>query len=154
MSGVPDGDLEGGCNCGSVRYVLRDGFRMGPYACHCTICQTRTGSAFAEHMMVSRGDLEPSRVEHVGETTNPGGARVALYGCARCGARLWGENDQRPGFATVRCGTLDRSREVVPRAHIWVSSKQDWIVLPEGVPVLATQPRTSAEWMALFGIGR
>ena len=151
MSGIPDGDLKGGCNCGAVRYMLREGFRLGPYACHCTLCQTRTGSAFAEHMMVTRTDIEPTSTQTVGETINPSGARVVLYGCAQCGARLWGENDQRPGLATIRCGTLDRSREVVPQAHIWVSSKQDWIVLPASIPTMETQPQSSQEWLGLFG---
>src|SRR3546814_14775313 len=40
------GELTGGCFCGAVRYVLEEGFRFRPYACHCTDCQSRTGSAF------------------------------------------------------------------------------------------------------------
>lgn len=147
---MPAGELEGGCNCGKARYVLRAGFRMGPYACHCTTCQTRTGSAFAEHMMVQRVDIDATRAEVVGATLNPSGVRVTLYGCAECGARLWGENDQRPDMATIRCGTLDRSAEVEPRAHIWVSSKQEWIVLPAGVPALEEQPRNPQAWLDLF----
>ncbi len=150
MSGLLEGVLEGGCNCGAVRYVLAPGFRLGPYACHCTGCQTRTGSAFAEYMMVERAALDAPKAERAGETINPSGARSVLYGCLLCGARLWGENDQRPDMATLRCGTLDRGRETIPRAHIWVSSKQDWIALPGGVRTLDTQPQGPSEWFALF----
>ena len=32
------GDLTGGCLCGEVRYTLHQGFRLNPYACHCTDC--------------------------------------------------------------------------------------------------------------------
>ena len=37
-------------------------------------------------------------------------------------------------MAVVRAGTLDVMRTVEPRAHIWVSSKQPWVMLPDGVP--------------------
>ena len=151
MSDDLDGELAGGCNCGSVRYTLAPGFRMGPYVCHCTDCQTRTGSAFSEHMMVFRMAITSSGEQSVGRSTNPGGAVVTLYGCAMCGARLWGENDQRPGMATLRCGTLDRSTELEPLAHLWVRSKQAWIGIPEDMTQMDEQPRTNEEWLALLG---
>ena len=53
------GKLTGGCLCGAVRYTLHEGFRLNPYACHCTDCQSRTGSAFSEHMLF--GVSEPTR---------------------------------------------------------------------------------------------
>ncbi|ANY20881.1 Putative glutathione-dependent formaldehyde-activating enzyme [Tsuneonella dongtanensis] len=143
--------LEGGCNCGAVRYTLSPGFRIGPYACHCTLCQTRTGSAFAEHTMVSRAALAVTGAQKCGKTANPSGAEVTLWGCNECGARVWGENASRPGFATLRCGTLDLSAEVVPVGHIWVSSKQPWIALPEGAKAMDEQPRTPEEWMRELG---
>lgn len=153
MSGLPEGRLEGGCLCGKVRYVLAPGFRIGPYACHCVDCQTRTGSAFSEHLMILLTDLEASGAEEVGRSRNPGGAEVTLFGCATCGTRLWVENEQRPGMASLRCGTLDRSGEVQPRAHLWTRSKQTWISIPDAVPQLETQPRTNEEWLTLLGPG-
>ncbi|MCR2834617.1 GFA family protein [Parerythrobacter lacustris] len=143
--------LQGGCNCGAVRYTLTPGFRMGPYACHCTLCQTRTGSAFAEHMVVLRSALEVPGADWEGKTVNPSGAEVMLYGCNSCGARLWGENLTVPGLATLRCGTLDRSAEVEPEAHLWVSSKQAWITLPHGTKAMDEQPRSNEEWMRELG---
>ena len=47
----------GGCECGAFRYVL-----TGPpiviYACHCTICQTQSGSAFGMAMRIHEQDFE------------------------------------------------------------------------------------------------
>lgn len=145
------GELTGGCLCGAVRYVLRAGFRFRPYACHCTDCQTRTGSAFSLHMLFARADLTIEGDLDAGYSAQPSGAKATIWGCAVCKTRIFAENDLRPGFGSLRCGTLDRSTEVVPAAHLWVGSKQPWIVLPEGVPALAEQPRTTAEWMALLG---
>jgi len=146
-----DGELTGGCLCGAVRYTLREGFRFRPYACHCTDCQSRTGSAFSEHMLFVRNDMDIAGELDCGEHHQPSGAEASIWGCARCKVRLFVENSTRPGLASLRCGTLDRSAEVIPAAHLWVGSKQPWIILPEGVPALAEQPRTQAEWMALVG---
>ncbi|MBX9796568.1 GFA family protein [Sphingomonas sp.] len=145
------GDLTGGCICGAVRYTLHDGFRFRPYACHCTECQPRTGSAFSEHMLFARQDLTIEGALDAGAYTQPSGAGSTIWGCATCKTRIFAENDTRPGFASLRCGTLDRSAEIVPAAHLWVGSKQAWVMLPEGVPALAEQPRSPAEWMALVG---
>lgn len=147
------GELTGGCLCGAVRYTLREGFRFKPYACHCTLCQTRTGSAFSEHMMFARQDIEITGELDKGEYIQPSGAGSSIWGCARCKTRLFAENDTRPGFASLRCGTLDRSAEIVPAAHLWVGSKQPWITLPPDAKVLEEQPRTIAEWAALVGPG-
>ncbi|MFA9201227.1 MAG: GFA family protein [Cypionkella sp.] len=151
MSAMFDEALEGGCVCGAVRYTLSPGFRIGPYACHCTRCQTRTDSAFAEHMMVARSALVATGAAACGTLTNPSGARITLWGCTGCGTSLWGENSTRPGSATVRCGSLDRSAELVPVGHIWVSSKQPWIALPPGAKALAEQPRSPDEWVRELG---
>lgn len=142
---------EGGCVCGAVRYRLKPGFRMRPYTCHCTDCQKRTGSAFSHHMMIARSDLEIEGETDVGKVTQPSGANSTITGCAICKSRIIAENDQRPGMASLRVGTLDRAREFVPAAHFWVSSKHPWVVLPEGVPALDEQPRENSEWMKLLG---
>jgi hypothetical protein len=146
-----EGELIGRCLCGAVRYTLRAGFRFRPYACHCTDCQTRTGSAFSEHMLFAKNDLTIDGALDCGSYQQPSGATSSIWGCATCKVRIFAENDTRPGFASLRCGTLDRSSEIVLAAHLWVSSKQPWITLPDGVPALMEQPRNQAEWMALVG---
>ena len=145
------GELTGGCICGSVKFTLRDGFRFRPYACHCTDCQSRTGSAFSEHMLFARQDLEIEGELDSGSYLQPSGAVSTIWGCATCKVRIFAENNTRPGFASMRCGTLDRSSDIVLAAHLWVGSKQGWVTIPDGVPTLEEQPRSQAEWMALVG---
>ena len=82
---------EGGCVCGAVRYRYT-GEPLTLYACHCTNCQTRTGSAFALQLVALQDDLtvtqgQPDRTGEVGE-------RV---GCAACGTSLWRERGKTPG---------------------------------------------------------
>ena len=147
-----NGELTGGCLCGAVRYTLHKGFRMNPYACHCTNCQSRTGSAFSEHMLFTLSDLEIDGELDTAEYTQPSGPHSQIFGCARCKARIYAVNNSRQGMASLRCGTLDDSASLVPAAHIWVKSKQPWIVLPEDAKIMDEQPRTNEEWLAFVGI--
>lgn len=146
------GELTGGCLCGQVRYILREGFRMNPYACHCTICQSRTGSAFSEHMLFTLADLEITGDLDTGEYHQPSGAHSRIFGCAVCKARIYATNDSREGMASLRCGTLDNSAAFIPAAHIWIGSKQPWIILPQGAKTMDEQPRTAEEWVKFLGL--
>ena len=146
------GELTGRCACGAVSYLLREGMRMNPYACHCTECQARTGSAFSEHMLIARADLIVEGELDVGTLTQPSGAQSSIYGCAICKSRIFAENNQREGFASLRCGTLDNSINVVPKAHLWVQSKQKWLQLPDTAATMDGQPQTNDEWLQLVGL--
>lgn len=144
------GDLSGKCLCGAVTYVLKDGFRLPPYACHCTDCQKRTGSAFSEHMLFTLADLQIDGPLDEGLVTQPSGATSRIIGCERCKSRIYANSGRREGLASLRCGSLDNSNEVVPVAHFWVRSKQPWVVLPEGSPRLETQPETPEGWVEVL----
>jgi len=145
------GDLAGGCVCGALRYNLKSGFRMKPYACHCTDCQTRTGSAFSMHMLVMLSDIELEGSCNKGTYEQPSGAIATIVGCPSCMTRIYATNSTRPGMAGLRVGTLDDSKDMTPTAHLWVQSKQPWLDLPNNTPSLAAAPESSEEWLKLLG---
>lgn len=126
--------IAGGCRCGAVRYTLAAEKLPGSYACHCTICQRASGASFALQMPVFEAALaiEGEVIER--SHLNPSGARSIVRYCDTCLTRLYNTNEARPGLAIVRAGTLDGSEHLSPRFHIFVSTKQPWIALPEGVP--------------------
>jgi len=130
----------GGCRCGAVRYRI-DAETMPPtYACHCTRCQTSSGSAFTVQMPVK---LERLGVE--GETVSvalptASGAISTIHHCPECLTRLYGVGSARPDIAIVRAGTLDDSARLSPAIHIYTSTKQPWVALPENVPDHADSP--------------
>src|SRR5687767_5604346 len=49
--------IDGGCTCGAVRYRMH-GPPMFVHCCHCTKCQTETGSAFAINALIEAERLE------------------------------------------------------------------------------------------------
>lgn len=145
------GELSGGCVCGTVRYVVTEGSRFLPYACHCTDCQTRTGSAFSENLLIARGSLRIEGDLDQGTYSQSGRGVSSTYGCLNCKVQIFAKNTKRPGLLSLRSGTLDRSSEIVPTAHFWIRSKQAWIRLPDGATALLEQPATAAEWLKLVG---
>lgn len=51
------GRAEGGCTCGEVRYRII-GSPLFVHCCHCTKCQTESGSAFALNAMIEADRVE------------------------------------------------------------------------------------------------
>ena len=52
----PSPPYAGGCLCGALRFSVH-AEPLTIYACHCTDCQRRTGSAFALSMVVPRSAM-------------------------------------------------------------------------------------------------
>jgi hypothetical protein len=51
----------------------------------------------------------------------------------------------------LRAGTLDLTDTFAPKMHIWISRKQPWVQLPEGIPAYRENAPT-AEWLSALGI--
>ncbi len=141
------GPHKGGCACGAVRYVLRDTGGMQPYACHCRDCQSRTGSSFMLNLPIALDKLELTGELIQADVPRPDGTSVRQIACPACLTRLYGANSAHPGTAMLRAGTLDESSELVPAIHLWTSSKQSWLNVPNDVPSFETQPANMQDWM-------
>jgi hypothetical protein len=46
----------------------------------------------------------------------------------------------------VRIGTLDQPDHLAPEVHIYTASKQSWVALQDGAPVMAEYYRASEVW--------
>ena len=124
---------EGGCSCGHVRYeVTSDPLIV--HGCHCSWCQTQSGSAFAinalieaDRVKVLKGDVE------VIETPSPNGPGQMIARCPKCMVAVWSNyNMFMPGdrIRFIRVGTLDNPNLLPPDIHIFTTTKQDWVILP------------------------
>lgn len=132
--------LEGGCRCEAVRYRIEREDLPPVYCCHCLFCQSGSGSAFSEQAVIaadsitSEGDIEHYRFER------PDGREGHHRLCAACHTRLWSTSSAFPSLALLRAGTLDRSSEIVPSAHIWTKRKQGWVTIGADVPQWPESP--------------
>jgi hypothetical protein len=141
--------LEGGCACGHVRYRLLSG-PMFVHCCHCTSCQTETGSAFVINALI-----EPDRVETLAGspestlTPSESGKGQAISRCPRCRVALWSNYGGAGDLIRfVRVGTLDAPGRLPPDIHIYTRSKLSWVRLPGGVPAVEAYYSSAELWPA------
>ncbi len=122
----------GRCLCGAVRFRLNEE-PLTLYACHCTDCQKRSGSAFGLSMWVRRDALEVTAGEAaLREFAGADGKGRLMRICERCNTRLWSEPGRWPELAVLRPGTLDEAGRWQPVAHIWTRSAPSWTVFSAG----------------------
>lgn len=143
------GTHEGGCACGALRYRLA-GAPMFVHCCHCTSCQTETGSAFVLNALI-----EADRVETLKGTPAPtmipseSGRGQQVWRCPDCLVALWsnygGAGDV---LRFVRVGTLDAPARLQPDVHIYTRSKLPWLALPEGAAAFEAYYDSAALWPA------
>jgi hypothetical protein len=139
----------GQCLCGQAEYRVTEA-PLTIYACHCTDCQKRSGSAFGLSMWVNRAALEVTHGEAALVSAATADGRIRNYRvCSRCTTRLWTERQDRD-IAIVRAGTLSNTSWLRPVAHLWTRSAQPWFIFPEGVARYETQPQDFRELMALW----
>ena len=145
--------LAGGCQCGAVRYTAQPSMPSHIYACHCTECQSQTGSACAVHQWMQPHDLKIEGQLIEGRRTKADGATLSIFGCPNCLSRIYSQNSLRPQLITLRAGTRDDSSTITPEFHMWTRSKQPWIAIPEGALALETQAQSIQEWTKLILTG-
>ena len=140
---------EGGCDCRYVRYRMV-GRPLFVHCCHCRWCQRETGASFALNAMI-----EAERIEHTGaepelvDTPSNSGKGQKIARCPRCRVAVW-SNYAGAGAAVrfVRVGTLDDPDRFPPDIHIFTESKQPWVVLPQGTPVVPEYYDAKQYWPA------
>ncbi|MGY4395551.1 hypothetical protein ACVWZA_000712 [Sphingomonas sp. UYAg733] len=141
--------LTGRCLCGELSYKAL-GRLDRCYVCHCTDCQKRSGSSFIVTLPVAAETFELSGDTITVEPKRGDAPPAVVHFCPSCLCRIFTVSPARPGFVMLRGGSLDDTTGLDPAVHIWTSSKQSWVELPEGVPALANQPTDAAEWLALL----
>jgi hypothetical protein len=112
---------------------------MFVHCCHCTWCQRESGTAFALNAMIEadRVTLLAGAPETVTIPSNSGkGQKVTR--CPVCRIALWSTySGAGDAVRFVRVGTLDNPAALPPDIHIFTSTKQPWVVLPDGIPAVA-----------------
>ena len=115
--------------------------------CHCTDCQTGTGSAFRVSIPV-RGatfKITGQPTLYLKTTAESGNPRVQAF-CPKCGSPIYSTSPGegvRPTY-NVRVGILRQRAALVPRRQIWLRSAQPWVneIAAIAPSELATVPAT------------
>ena len=149
MSDRMQESMTGRCTCSSVRYRLTD-VPLIVHCCHCRWCQRETGTAFALNAMIESHRVELLAGEpEIVRTPSQSGKGQKVARCPECRVAVWshyaGAGD---AIRFVRVGTLEEPDRCPPDIHIFTSSKQPWVILPDGVPAVAEYYRAADIWSA------
>ena len=141
--------LEGGCACRGVRYRLR-GAPMFVHCCHCTSCQTETGSAFVINALIESDRVETlCGVPQAVLTPSESGRDQQIWRCPDCRVALWSNyGGTKDVLRFVRAGTLERPADLAPDIHIFTRSKLPWVILPEGAHAVEAYYDSRSIWPA------
>lgn len=137
---LPDFPVEGGCQCGAVRYRLTAP-PLTVYNCHCRDCQRMSGGTHSMSMPVRRETLEHLSGDLVFyDKPADSGRVVRMFACARCGTKLWNEPLSSPDLLVVKAGTLDELSWAAPVGNIWTGSRPAWVQIDESLVNFPGQP--------------
>ena len=134
-----NGPYKGRCACGSVQYEMTTR-PMIVHACHCRYCQRESGAALAVNALIEADRVIVTEGEVVEiDTPSESGAGQLFSRCSQCHVTLWTNYlGMKGGLAEVvrfvRVGTLNHPDNFPPDVHIFTSTKQPWVVLPDNVP--------------------
>ena len=131
--------IDGSCHCGGIAYEA-DVDPAKVVICHCTDCQTLSGSAFRVVVPAKKEDfrlLRGSPKVYV-KTAESGAQRLQAF-CPECGTPIY---SARPGDTPtygLRVGAIRQRAELRPSSQLWCRSRLDWLPSLETTPQLEKQ---------------
>ena len=110
--------------------------------CHCTDCQTLSGSAF-RIVAFTRDDgfrLLSGEPKIYVKTAESGSKRTQAF-CPECGTPIFsGPVGEGAKVHSVRVGTIRQRDQLLPKTQLWLRSSQRWLAELGSVPAIETQP--------------
>jgi hypothetical protein len=129
--------IDGGCHCGHITYAAEiDPEKV--VICHCTDCQTMSGTAFRVSARVPDSDFHllsgtPKIYIKIGAS---GRDREQVF-CPECGTHIYAAYPgPEPQDISLRLGTIRQRAQLEPTRQIWQGSAQSWVNDLAHIPVV------------------
>ncbi|MFZ2065107.1 MAG: GFA family protein [Xanthobacteraceae bacterium] len=128
--------IDGSCHCGFIT-IEGEADPDKVQICHCTDCQTGTGSAFRISIPVPGASFKMTGqpTTYLKNTADSGRPRVQAF-CGKCGSPIYSttEGDGVQPSYTVRVGILRQRDQLAPRRQQWFRSARPWVTELASVP--------------------
>ncbi len=127
--------IDGACHCGGITYEAE----IDPenvVICHCTDCQTLSGSAFRTVALSREGTftLRSGEPKIYVKTADSGAKREQAF-CPECGSPIFSTAvGEGPKIHGIRVGTIRQREELAPKRQVWSRSQQHWLAGLGSVP--------------------
>jgi hypothetical protein len=128
--------IDGGCSCGAIK-IEGEADPEKVQICHCTDCQTSTGTAFRVSIPVPGTTFKMTGQPnyYLKTTADSGKPRLQAF-CGSCGSPILsttpGEGMQ-PSYM-VRVGILRQRDQLTPQRQQWWRSARPWVTALDALP--------------------
>jgi hypothetical protein len=133
--------IDGACHCGTIR-IEGEADPERTQICHCTDCQTSTGTAFRISIPVAGSTFKMTGqpTYYVKTSADSGIPRLQAF-CGKCGTPIFSTTvgDGVQPVYTVRVGMLRQRDQLLPRRQQWFRSHRPWVTDLAAVPKSETQ---------------
>jgi hypothetical protein len=120
--------VSGGCHCGYITYEAE----IDPeqvWICHCTDCQTSTGTAFRTNVRSRKNGFKLLTGQpkiYIKKTAESGNPRAQGF-CPECGTPIYSTTVTDPQIYGLRVGTIRERAQLQPKHQGWCRSALPWI---------------------------
>jgi len=121
--------VSGECFCGEISYEVSGGLRDAR-SCHCSRCRKAFSAQASAYALVNADEFKWLTGEHL-LTSYVGEHGFGLQFCSKCGSTLCGTFEEVIHGVTLGCVNGDPKIEI--GHHIFVGSKANWEVIPDGI---------------------
>jgi len=133
--------VDGACHCGFIR-IEGEADPDKVNICHCTDCQTSTGTAFRISVPVPGATFKMTGqpATYLKTTADSGKPRLQAF-CPRCGTPIYSTtpgDGVQPSY-TVRVGMLRQRDRLPPKRQSWWRSHRPWVTELAAVPTVEKQ---------------
>jgi hypothetical protein len=119
--------IDGSCHCGAIRFEAE--VEEGEVSlCHCTDCQSLTGTAFRTSVPARDGTLRVTAgTPRTYLKTADSGNRTEQNFCGDCGSPLFVRHPGDGQGWTIRWGAIRQRDALRPVRSIWLRSAVPWL---------------------------
>lgn len=120
--------IDGACHCGNITYEAEvDPEKMA--VCHCSDCQTLSGTAFRTIVFTQESDfkLKSGELKTYVKIADSGRQRAQTF-CPDCGTPIYAGRigDEGPPVYGLRVGAIKQRDQFRPFRQVWCRSAHDW----------------------------
>jgi hypothetical protein len=123
-------NYEGGCCCGTLRYVSNLAPKECGY-CHCRTCQKTSAAPALAFASFLTSEFRYTHGEPAIYSSSADGHREF---CSLCGTQIAFRENHNAETVDVNVGSLDDPTLISPEYHIWCQSKISWFETADSLP--------------------
>ncbi|MBN8829719.1 MAG: GFA family protein [Sphingomonadales bacterium] len=132
-----DEGLEGGCQCGAVRYKVT-GDPVYVALCHCADCRKSAGAPMVSWSAFAEEDVTLTAGEPRAFRSSENSTRSF---CPICGTGLFFRNPATlPGLVDIQAATLDDPEAMPPQIHVQTAERLGWMNTIDALPKFERYP--------------